>query len=56
MHMTSVEFVVVGAYALAFHVPRGLPASLSRATFLTNKRAVGRPKDLADIEAIEPRS
>lgn len=29
---------------------------LGRATFVKNKRAAGRPKDLADIDAIEPRS
>lgn len=27
---------------------------LGRATFLRNKRAAGRPKDLADIDALEP--
>lgn len=27
---------------------------LSRETFLRNKRAAGRPKDLADIDALEP--
>ena len=27
---------------------------LGRETFLRNKRAAGRPKDLADIDALEP--
>ena len=27
---------------------------LGRATFVRNKRAAGRPKDLADIDAIDP--
>lgn len=27
---------------------------LGRKTFLKNKRAAGRPKDLADIDALEP--
>jgi len=29
---------------------------LGRETFLRNKRAAGRPKDLADIDALEPGS
>jgi hypothetical protein len=31
-----------------------LVSYLGRTTFLKNKRAAGRPKDLADIDAIEP--
>jgi hypothetical protein len=31
-------------------------AFIGRATFLRNKRAAGRPKDLADIDALEPGS
>jgi hypothetical protein len=27
---------------------------LGRETFLRNKRAAGRPKDLADVDALEP--
>ena len=76
----GVEFVVVGAYALAFHgAPRftgdldilirpaldngaRLLAALEAFGFpvtdlspqLRNKRASGRPKDLADIDALEP--
>lgn len=63
----GVEFLVVGAHALAFHGhPRAtgdpdilLPVPmLGRAEWIANKRAVGRAKDLADIEALEsdPRS
>jgi hypothetical protein len=87
----KVEFVIVGAHALAFHgAPRftgdldilvrpteenghrllaaiadfGFPtapvmpadivvvSSIGRDCFLNNKRAAGRPKDLADIEAL----
>ena len=40
-----VTFLVVGAHALAVHV-------LGKATFLANKRASGRPKDLADLKAL----
>ena len=40
----DVEFLVVGAYALAAH---GL------AELVSNKRASGRPQDLADVARIE---
>ena len=86
----GVEFIVVGAYALAFrrasvhrryrrphpiHVMTAISgvewdeawsgrvqgplgshtvSFLGRETFLRNKRAAGRPKDLADIDALEP--
>ncbi len=36
---------VCGEHAVAF---------LGREAFITNKRAAGRPKDLADIDALEP--
>ena len=55
----GVEFVIVGAYALAFHgAPRftGDVMFLWRDSFLRNKRAAGRPKDLADIDALQPGS
>ena len=29
-------------------------AFVGRATFLRNKRAAGRPKDLADVDALDP--
>jgi hypothetical protein len=60
----SVEFVIVGGYALAFHgAPRytgDLDIFVSviavyyigREQFINNKRAVGRKKDLADLEAL----
>jgi hypothetical protein len=41
----GVEFLIVGAHAVAF---------LGRETFLQNKRAAARPKDLADFDALEP--
>jgi hypothetical protein len=86
LNARGVEFLVVGAYALAFHGaprftgdfdvwirpaldsgvtwdeawPRRVPgpcgrqvvAFLGRDAFLQNKRAAGRPKDLADIDAL----
>jgi hypothetical protein len=48
----GVEFVIVGAYALAFHgAPRasGDIDLLGRSEFVKNKTAAGRPKDLADV-------
>ncbi len=43
----NVEYVIVGAYALAFHgVPR-------KDELISNKKIRGRTKDLADIEALE---
>ena len=79
----GVEFVIVGAYALAIHgapppvqihvmsaisgvewaevwadrldgpLGRHTVTFLGRETFLRNKRAAARPKDLADIEALQ---
>ena len=50
----EVEYVVVGAYALAFHGAYGdlQVHYLGRNEFIRNKRAIGRKKDLADLEAI----
>jgi len=51
----KVEYLTVGGYALAFHgAPRftGDIDLLVRADFITNKRALGRKKDLADLEAL----
>lgn len=46
-----VEYVVVGGYALAFH---GAPRFTGdrRREFVKNKRASGRHRDLADLEAL----
>jgi hypothetical protein len=46
------EFLLVGAYAVAVH---GLVRStvLSRRHLILNKRAVGRPQDLADVARLE---
>lgn len=63
----GLEFLVVGARALAFHGhPRAkgyldilLPVPMrGRAALIADKRAVGRARDLAEIEALEsdPRS
>ena len=38
----NVEYLIVGGYALA----------LSEADFITNKRTLGRKKDLADLESL----
>lgn len=67
----DVRFLIVGAYALALdgrpratgdldvwstHRPRMLDVDfIGKATFIRNKRATGRPKDLADIEGLETR-
>jgi len=56
----GVEYVIVGAYALAYHgSPRytgdldGIPVQfIGRQAFLKNKRATGRLKDRADLEAL----
>jgi hypothetical protein len=55
------RFLVVGAHALAVHgVPRGTQdldvwVDLNRTTFVANKRATGRLKDLGDLEALGER-
>jgi len=57
----DVRFLIVGAYALALH---GLDRVrcrfgdlevdfIGRASFLRNKRATGRHKDLGDIEGMD---
>lgn len=45
----DVEFVIVGAYALALHV---VPF-IGRDRFLQNKEAAGRPKDHADAARLK---
>lgn len=57
----GVEFVVVGAHALAAHgyvrvvtAFAGEPAAvLSVENLIVNKRAAARPKDLADVARLE---
>jgi hypothetical protein len=72
----GVEFVIVGAYALAYQIhvmstisgvtwaeiwahrvdgPFGsrIASYIGRDTFIRNKRAAARPKDLSDIDALE---
>jgi hypothetical protein len=47
----EVEYVIVGGYALAFH--GDVPVDyLGRQQFIANKRATGRKRDLADLEAL----
>jgi len=48
----SVEYVIVGGYALAFHGAPRFTGDLGREAFIANEQAVGRAKDLADIEAL----
>jgi hypothetical protein len=42
----GVEFLIVGAYAMAAH---GLPRATGVADLIRNKTAPGRPKDQADL-------
>jgi len=42
----------VGGYALAFHGAPRFTGDLGREAFIANEQAVGRAKDLADIEAL----
>jgi hypothetical protein len=45
------EFLIVGAHALEVE---GLPVGcIGRADLIANKRAAGRPKDLADLALLE---
>jgi hypothetical protein len=47
----KVKFMLVGAYALAAH---GYPLHIpSLDDLIRNKRATGRTKELADVEALE---
>lgn len=60
LNANHVEYLVVGAYAMALHgVPRytgDLEISfLGLDGLLINKRASGRTKDLADVEALTRR-
>lgn len=60
LNAASAKYLVVGAHALGnYGAPRatlfgGVPVHyIGRAELITNKRASGRAKDLADIEALE---
>jgi hypothetical protein len=52
--ITGVEWDEVWADRVTGPLGRHTVGFLGRATFLRNKRAAGRPKDLADIDALEP--
>jgi len=45
----KVDYIIVGAHALAYH---GAPRYTGDMEFILNKRAIGRKKDLADLEAM----
>ena len=63
----KIDFLLVGAYAVAAH---GHPRAtgdldhwvrpdidlcvIGRADLILNKKASGRPKDLADVESLDP--
>jgi hypothetical protein len=54
--LSGVEFAVAGA-GRTMHVVAGLPVPfLGRATLIANKRATGRLKDRADLEALGERA
>jgi hypothetical protein len=47
----GVEYLIVGAHSLAFHARPVF--FLSKILLIANKRAVGRPQDLADLTELE---
>lgn len=54
-----VEYLVVGSYALAFHGAPRYTGDIDiyinpTADNILNKKATGRPKDLADIQSLIP--
>ena len=52
--ITGVEWDEVWADRVAGPLGRHQVSFLGRTTFIRNKRAAARPKDLADIDALEP--
>ena len=52
--ISGVEWADVWSDRIEGPLGRHRVAFLGRETFLRNKRAAGRPKDLADIDALEP--
>jgi len=54
----KVEFLVVGAWAMAYHGQPRYTGDLDLffRPSTRNKTAPGRPKDLLDIQILEPRS
>ncbi len=49
----DVRFLIVGGYALAVHGHPRATGDLDVWILLTNKRALGRTRDLADVELLE---
>lgn len=56
LNANRVEYLIIGGYAVAFYgAPRftgDIGFYLPRDCLLANKRACGRKKDLADLEAL----
>ena len=50
LNAADARYLVVGAYALALHSRPRECAFIGRDDLITNKRAVGRPRDLADLD------
>ena len=48
LNSRGIDYVIVGAHSLAFH-----RAILSKDALIQNKRAVGRPQDIADLTTLE---
>jgi len=51
--ITGVTFADAWEHRVAVHLPEGEVAVLSKADFIANKTAVGRPKDLADMALLD---
>jgi hypothetical protein len=51
--ITGVTFDAAWARRVQIELPGGTVAVLSRADYITNKKAVGRPKDLADMALLD---
>jgi hypothetical protein len=58
LNSRGVEYVIVGAHSLAISTEmEGLHVfMLSKQSLIRNKRAVGRPQDIADLESLEDES
>jgi hypothetical protein len=50
LNSRGIDYVIVGAHSLAFHVPVFI---LGKDALIRNKRAVGRPQDIADLDTLQ---